>query len=255
MTGKTLPPGFSKSLKTRCIGRKIFYFDSLSSTMDTAREEAHKGAAEGTVIIAGEQTAGRGRLQRAWLSPQGNIALSIILRPEIASLPYLIMIASLAVARSIETVTGQETQIKWPNDVLIGGKKVCGILIENELKGNKADFCIVGIGVNVSLNVSDHDEIAETAISLKGKDDLRVTIIRQLLVEFDKLYRQLPNGKPIFEGWRNKLVTLGKKVKATWGQQVIEGTAETVEESGALLIRDAHGELVKVVAGDVTLRE
>ncbi len=246
----------TEGLKTKRIGQKVIYYPSLPSTMETARETARQGAEEGTVIITDEQTAGRGRLKRRWLTPQGNIALSIILKPVNAALPYLIMIASLAAARSIESVSGRNTQIKWPNDVLIEGKKVCGILIENELKGNKVDFSITGIGINVALNPADHKEIAETAISLTltQDNDLRLKLIKALLQEFDKLYLQLPDGKAIYNAWRGKLVTLGKSVKATWGKQVIEGTAEDVDESGALLIQDIHGDLVKVVAGDVTLR-
>lgn len=245
-------------LKTECIGQKVLYYPRLVSTMDTAREQARQNAAEGTVIIAGEQTGGRGRLKRAWLSPQGNIALSIILRPDNAALPYLIMLAALAAARSIEATAGQKTQIKWPNDILIDGKKVCGILIENELKGSKAVFSVIGIGINVDLKVAEHSEIADTAASLKSgseKDDLRVVIIRRLLTELDKLYLKLPDGRAIYEDWRDRLVTLGKKVKATWGVQIIEGTAEDAEESGALLIREADGTLTRVVSGDVTLRE
>jgi BirA family biotin operon repressor/biotin-[acetyl-CoA-carboxylase] ligase len=246
----------TEGLKTKRMGQKVVYYPTLPSTMDTAREKARQGEEEGTVVIAGEQTAGRGRLKRSWLTPEGNIALSILLRPANASLPYLIMIASLAAARSIESVSGQTTQIKWPNDVLIDGKKICGILIENELKGNKVDFSIIGIGINVALKVTDHKEIADTATSLttKQNDDLRLKLIKALLQEFDKLYFQLPDGKAIYEAWRRKLLTLGKSVKATWGKQVIEGTAEDVDENGALLIRDVHGDLVKVVAGDVSLR-
>jgi BirA family biotin operon repressor/biotin-[acetyl-CoA-carboxylase] ligase len=258
MTEDLSPFLIMKGLKTVLIGQKILYYPSLVSTMDTAREKARKGAAEGTVIIAGEQTGGRGRLQRNWLSPKGNIALSIILRPDIAALSYLIMIASLAAARSIESVAGKKTQIKWPNDILIGGKKICGILIENELKGNKADFSIIGIGINVSLNITQHDEISGTAASLNDmpdNDGLRVRIIQSLLHEFEILYLKLPDGKSIYETWCEKLVTLGKQVKATWGTQIIEGLAEDVDETGALWIRGADGKLIKVVAGDVTLKE
>jgi BirA family biotin operon repressor/biotin-[acetyl-CoA-carboxylase] ligase len=245
-----------KGLKTMSIGQKILYYPVISSTMDTAREKAHQGAVEGTIIIAGEQTAGRGRLKRSWLSPEGNIALSIILRPDIKSLPYLIMITSLAVARSIEAVTSQTTQIKWPNDVLIGGKKVCGILIENEITGNKCGLSVIGIGINTDLKVAWYNEIADTAISLRSPPDgsLRLKLIQALLTNFEALYFMLPDGKSIYEVWRSRLVTLGKKVKATWGNQVIEGVAESVDESGALYIRDEGGEVRKVVAGDVTLR-
>ena len=246
-----------RGLKTDSIGRNIIYLPSVTSTMDAARKEALKGALEGTVIIAGEQTGGRGRLKRGWLSPEGNIALSIILYPDIKSLPYLIMIASLAVVKSIDSVTGVKAGIKWPNDILVKGKKVCGILIENEVKGNKVAYSIVGIGINVALNTNEYAEIADIATSLKnesGKDDLRIKIISSLLTEFERLYLKLPDGKSIYEAWRKRLITLGKQVKAVSGKQVIEGIAEAVDEDGALLIREEDGRLTKVVAGDVTLR-
>ncbi len=255
---KELPAAaITKGLQTSIIGRRVIYLSSVDSTMDAARSEALKGAPNGTVIIAGEQTWGRGRLKRNWLSPEGNIALSIILYPDIKSLPYLIMIASLAVVNSIESVTGVKAAIKWPNDILINEKKVCGILIENEVRGNKVVYSIVGIGINVNLKVSDHAEIANTATSLKnetGKDDLRM-IIRSLLMEFDGLYLQLSERKPIFKQWRDKLITLGRHVRATSGNQIIEGVAEDVDEGGALMIRGTDGTITTVVAGDVTLRE
>ena len=252
------PSAIAAGLKTAFIGQKIIYHRSLPSTMDEARREIRQGAAAGTVIIAGEQTGGRGRLKRAWLSPPRNIALSIILYPHTTDLPYLIMIASLAAAQSIETVTGRNTQVKWPNDILIDGKKVCGILIENEVKGNEVAFSIIGIGINVDLNVADFSEISDTAASLKTKsdnDDLRVKIIRSLLTEFERLYLKLPDGKPVYKAWRDRLITLGNKVRASSGSQAIEGIAESVDESGALIIREADGTLTKVVAGDVTLHD
>jgi BirA family biotin operon repressor/biotin-[acetyl-CoA-carboxylase] ligase len=225
--------------------------------MDTARQMARQGATDGTIIIAGEQTAGKGRMKRSWLSPRGNIALSIVLYPDIPSLPYLIMIASLAVVHAIETVTGVKAQIKWPNDVLIDGKKVCGILIENQVNGNKVAYSIVGIGINVDLNTADYPEISSTSISLDSKSvpDLRIKIIRSLLAEFERLYLKLPDGRLIYEAWYSQLFTLGKKVRATTGTKIIEGLADSVDETGALSIRKPDGTLVKVVAGDVTLRE
>lgn len=133
-------------------------------------------------------------------------------------------------------------------------EKVCGILIENEVQGNKVACSIVGLGINVGLNVNKHKEIADTATSL-NKDIDRIRLVRSLLMEFDNLYYQLPDGKTIYKAWRENLVTLGKKVKATWGKQVIEGIAEDIDKEGALLIRDKDGDLVRVVAGDVTLKE
>jgi BirA family transcriptional regulator, biotin operon repressor / biotin---[acetyl-CoA-carboxylase] ligase len=244
------------NLNTRFIGQNIVYYSRLASTMDAARNEAQKGAAEGTVVIAGEQTSGRGRLKHRWFAPVGNVALSLVLRPDMSALPYLVMIASLATAYSIESVSGLETQIKWPNDVLIKGKKVAGILIENEIKGNKVAYAIIGIGVNVGLQPEEIDEISSIATSLeaeRGEKVARETIIRGLLEEFERLYIQLPDGGLIFRAWRDRLVTLGKNVTAKWGQEILEGVAESVDESGALFIRRADGALSKVVAGDVTL--
>ncbi len=255
MTEILAPFLITRGLKTNKIGRKVIYFESLSSTMDKARAMARGGVEEGAVIIAGEQTAGKGRLKRAWLSPPGSIALSIVLYPGLSVLPYLVMIASLAAVYAIEKAADVKAQIKWPNDILVDGKKAGGILIENEVRGDKVDFSIIGIGINVDLDVTAHPEISSIATSLKSqRKDLGVRIIRSLLIEFERLYIKLPDGKTIFEDWRDRLVTLGKKVKATSGRQVTEGTAESVDESGALYIRGADGKLTKVVAGDVTLK-
>jgi len=245
-------------LATRFIGRRIIYYPRLPSTMDAARREARRGAAEGTVILAGEQTRGRGRRQRAWVSPPGNIALSIILRPEAAGLPYLIMIASLAAAHAIEAATGRKTGIKWPNDILIEGKKVCGILIENELKGAKVALAVVGIGINIALRPAEFAAIADTAAGLEEVASREVPpreLLRHLFTEFERLYLLLPEGKPIYEAWRDRLVTLGRMVTVTWGENVLEGLAESVDGNGALVLRRPDGFLTRVVAGDVTLRD
>jgi BirA family transcriptional regulator, biotin operon repressor / biotin---[acetyl-CoA-carboxylase] ligase len=247
-----------KTLSTRFIGQKIVYYPILASTMETAREKARQGTADGTVVIAGEQTAGKGRLQRNWVSPGGNIALSIILYPEAANLPYLIMIASLAAASAIESVTGIRTQIKWPNDILIRGKKTAGILIENALKGDRVAYAIVGIGINAALQPGEFKDIAATATSLEAETGIRVSreaVISGLLTEFERLYSELPEADIIFKVWRGRLITLGQPVTATWGEKKINGIAECVDESGALMIRLSDGALTKVVAGDVTLRE
>jgi BirA family biotin operon repressor/biotin-[acetyl-CoA-carboxylase] ligase len=244
-------------LKTRFIGQKAIYYPSVISTMDIARREARHGAAEGTVIIAGEQTTGRGRLKRHWLSPPGNIALSIILYPHISFLPCLIMIASLAVIYSIEAVTGLKARIKWPNDVLIGGKKVCGILIENELKGVTA-YAIIGIGINVNIMPSGLDTASVAATSLKDELNREVVladVVRQLLVEMERLYLTLPDSQYIYKEWRDKLAMLGKKVTVVMGGRVLKGIAVSVDEGGALWLRRDNGELTKIVAGDVNLRE
>jgi BirA family biotin operon repressor/biotin-[acetyl-CoA-carboxylase] ligase len=253
------PASITSNLGTHFIGQRIKYYPSLTSTMAVARKEAQQGAPEGTVIIADEQTAGRGRIKRTWLSPKGNIALSIILYPSLVYLPSVIMLASLAVVHSIEVVTGLKPQLKWPNDVIINGKKVCGILIESDVRRNKVNYAIIGIGINVNLSLSAFPSLLLTATSLSdelGRDVSRLDIIRQLLVEMERLYLILPVGDIIYKQWRDRLVTLGKRVRVRSDKTTYEGIAESVTSDGSLLLRHPDGNLTKIVAADViTLRD
>ncbi|MCJ7605206.1 MAG: biotin--[acetyl-CoA-carboxylase] ligase [Dehalococcoidales bacterium] len=247
-----------KRLSTRIIGRRIIYHDRLPSTMDAAREAARNGISEGAVIITGEQVRGRGRLNREWLTPAGNIALSIILYPDRETLPYLIMMAATAVCRGIEAVTGLKPGIKWPNDILINGKKVCGILIENELPYKGSVTAVIGIGINTGLQPEAYREITETATSLEreaGMGISRTEIIVGLLEAFDELYDPGQDRATVYADWKARLVTLGEQVTVTWKDNVLEGTAESVDESGALVLRLPDGSTTVVVAGDVTLRK
>ncbi len=251
------PADIKRNLGTELIGKKIIVFPSLSSTNDIAKREARKGAREGMVIVAEEQTAGRGRLKRAWLSPKGSTSLSIILHPTPTQLPALIMVASLAVAHCIEKVS-LKTQIKWPNDVLVKGKKVCGILIESDVRGSAVDYAVIGIGLNVNLKLADFPEIAETATSLSqelGGELSLPEVIRCLLMEVENLYLALPEGDSVFREWRDRLVTLGKEVEIISGQTKHKGVAESVASDGSLLLRQPDGNLMKIVAGDVSLRQ
>lgn len=223
--------------------------------MEIARHEAEQGASEGTVVVADEQTVGKGRLQRLWLSPPGSVALSVILYPSAVRLPHLIMLASLAVVYSIKAVAGLEPAIKWPNDVLINDKKVCGILIENKVRGNTVDYAIIGIGVNVNLKMADFPELLPVATSLSdelGRPVSRLALIRELLVAMERLYLALPGS--VYEEWRDRLVTLGKRVSVTWGDTRCDGIAESVARDGSLLLRQPDGSITRIVAGDASLR-
>jgi BirA family biotin operon repressor/biotin-[acetyl-CoA-carboxylase] ligase len=245
------------NLGTLFVGQKVIYYPTLTSTNDIAKRQAQQGVVEGTVVIAEEQTAGKGRIKRLWLSPKGSIALSVVLYPSLAYLPSLIMVASLAVVHCIEKVTGLRAQIKWPNDVLINGKKVCGILVESEVRGKQVDYAIIGIGVNVNLRLSDFPDIAPFATSLShelGRDVSRRDMIRCLLAEIERLYLILPSGDLVYQEWRHNLVTLGKRVQASSGEATYTGLAESVARDGSLLLRQSDGSLIKIVAGDVTLR-
>ncbi|MFH1650621.1 MAG: biotin--[acetyl-CoA-carboxylase] ligase [Chloroflexota bacterium] len=248
----------TRGLNTRLVGGKVLYYPRLTSTMDAAREAVSGGAREGTVIVAGEQTAARGRVKRRWLSPQGSIAFSIILYPEKASLPFLVMVSALAVACGIEEGTGLRPGLKWPNDVLLGGKKVCGILLESAVRRGEAAYAVIGIGINANITVREIPGIPDNTTSLRaetGKEVDRAALIRRLLEHFERLYLRLPaGGGEIFQEWRERLDTLGRQVEVTTAEGTMAGIAEEVEPDGSLRLRRADGGSDRIVAGDITLR-
>lgn len=246
-----------QNLKTRFIGQKIIHYSSINSTMDAARTEAQWGAPAGTIVLASEQTEGKGRLQRKWISPRGNLSLSLILRPNMDLVPGLIMMTSLAVANTIEKLTDLKTQIKWPNDILIREKKVCGILIQNEIYRSNLKYSIIGTGINVNLHVKDYPEIAPFATSLSdelGKELSLVEVICHLLTEIEKLYEKLPERDYLYHQWKNRMYILGQNIYLYQGDQVIPGKAESVGKDGSLIMRNKEGKLIRILAGDVSLR-
>jgi BirA family biotin operon repressor/biotin-[acetyl-CoA-carboxylase] ligase len=243
-------------LTTKFVGRHLHYYPKLPTTMETARELAKKGAAEGSVVIAGTQTTGRGRLARTWLSPEGSLAMSVILMPAVNKLPQLVMIASLAVVRAIKQVAGLETHIKWPNDIMLKGKKVCGILIENEVKEGRVNFAVIGIGINVNFNPQDFPEIADIATSLSHEAEQKISNVEltsTLLFELERLYLEAQSGLPVHREWQENMETLGKRIKVNTGKTAEQGQAETVTENGNLILRRVDGSLAEIVAGDVTV--
>jgi len=245
-------------LTTDFIGRNLLYYPTVTSTMDVARKVASEGACEGTVVVAEEQTAGRGRLGRSWINPRGVMAVSIIFHPEFRYLLRLNMVASMAVCRSVELIPGIKTTIKWPNDVLVGGRKLCGILTENSISGQSVDWSVMGIGINVNFDPAEYSEIANTATSLYtelGGEVSRLDVLTGLLREIESLYLALKSGKPIHEEWQERLETLGKVIKVRSGNLTEEGYAESVDSDGSLLLRRSDGSLARIVAGDVTLRD
>ena len=251
------PTSITKTLATHFIGQNVLYYPSVNSTNDIARQQALSNAPEGTAVIADRQTTGRGRLKRAWISPKGNIAVTVVLYPARKNLPYLTMIAALAVLHSIEKTTGLKCQLKWPNDVLINNKKVCGILLETQAEPDSVDFAIIGIGINVNMKLADYPEIASIATSLAdetGRDVSRMLLLRNLFVEMEKLYLRLQAGESILAEWRDNLMTLGKKIHVRAGDEVFAGIAESMADDGSLMLRCDDGRLLKFMAGDVTLR-
>ncbi len=246
-------------LKTDKMGRKIIYRRVIDSTNKKAIQLARKGLPEGTCVIAEMQTLGKGRLGRDWFSPEGkNIYLSIILRPpldlyEIQVLPFL---SSLSVADTLESICEVKVDLKWPNDVLVKGKKISGSLIEISSCGKKVDFAILGIGLNVNMEESDLPEsIRKIATSLfmetKRKHD-RAYVCASLLNNLEAYYaRLLEEGSPaILSLWQKKARIEGKWISVSIGERVIEGLCDGLEKDGALILKTKEG-LKKVRAGDI----
>lgn len=246
------------NLGTEVVGRRVVCLDQVSSTMDVARREGDKGAEDGTVILAEEQTAGRGRFDRTWLSPRGqDLLLSVVLRPKLGQLAGVNMAAALAVLRTAVKVAGLAPTIKWPNDVRVGGKKLCGILVEDAIERGEVKHAVVGVGLNVNMDAAGYPEIAETATSLataSGQRLSRLLVLRTLLQEMDRLYVHLRRGESPYADWRAHLETLGKRVQVRWRDSVEEGVADDADVEGNLVLTRADGTRVTLVAGEVTLQ-
>ncbi len=247
-----------RDLRTRWVGRKLIYRQRTTSTMDDAREAAHRGMPDGTVIVAEEQTAGRGRKRgRRWVSPPGqNLYFTILLRPDLERARRMSIVMPVAIANAVEQMVGVYPRIKWPNDLRLRGRKFVGILTEAEWKGGSPDHVLSAAGVNVNFDPAAHSEdIEQAATSLaleRGRPLEREAVLSAILNSFERAYEGALSDA-LFEGWRNRSETLGRNVSVTLDSgSTIEGVAEDVDADGALLVRTADGELHALHAGEVS---
>ncbi|PKB80100.1 MAG: biotin--[acetyl-CoA-carboxylase] ligase [SAR202 cluster bacterium Io17-Chloro-G9] len=243
-------------LFTRVVGKRLIYFEEITSTMDEASRIAQEGADEGTVVVAGTQTAGRGRQGRNWVSREGNLYLSIIFRPTLEVLPMLSILAGVAAVRAIRKTTGLEPGIKWPNDIMLGGKKTGGILVESTVQGDQVSYAILGIGLNVGLEAQKEGEIASLATAINpaaGRTVPLEDVLRQLLHDLDALYLLATQGGSPLPEWETLLETLGQSIVATWRNEAYTGVAEGIDQLGNLQLRLEDGQLMTLTAGDVSL--
>lgn len=246
----------AKDLDTESIGKKIYYFDAVASTMDAAMQIGLKQAPEGTLVLAESQTKGRGRLGRSWFSPKyKGIYLSLILRPKLlpAQASILTLLAAVSICESIKQVTGITASIKWPNDILIGSKKLGGILTELNAEVDKVNFVIIGVGLNVN---NDKRSLISGSTSLKEqkKEQIsRIILLQEILrkIEANYLLLERKGPGPIIEKWREHNITLGRRVKVYCQKEHIEGQAVDIDSDGGLLIRKDNGIAQKIMAGDV----
>jgi BirA family transcriptional regulator, biotin operon repressor / biotin---[acetyl-CoA-carboxylase] ligase len=249
-------------LKTNFIGKNVHYEESVESTQKIAHRLAYDNAPEGTVIIAEEQVAGRGRMDRKWHSPKyTGIWMSIILRPNIPlpKAPQLTLLTAVAIVQAIEDLTGLLPEIKWPNDILIRGKKVTGILTELEAEADRINSIIIGIGMNVNQTREDFPvELQEIATSLfieKGEKVSRSDLIKGIFMNLEKLYLlYLEEGfLPIKLLWEGYAISIGRKITARTLSNSITGTAKGITDDGVLIMVDDHGKTHHVYSADIEL--
>ncbi|ALS78402.1 biotin--acetyl-CoA-carboxylase ligase [Planococcus kocurii] len=263
MLPDTLEPlGIQTGLKTKSIGREIEYVESCASTQIIAHQLAQEGAPDGTVVLTETQTAGRGRLARKWDSAANKGAwMSIILRPDVApqKAPQFTLVTAVAVVRAIEEVTGLQPQIKWPNDILLNGKKCTGILTELQSDADGIQALIIGIGLNINQEKDDFDaEVQDIATSLKMESGEAVN--RQKLVQSLLFYMELYTHMYIEEGfamlkilWESYSTTIGQPVRARMTNQTLEGIAEGITDDGVLQLRTADGKLHGIYSADIEM--
>ncbi|MBY9081681.1 biotin--[acetyl-CoA-carboxylase] ligase [Paenibacillus sp. HN-1] len=236
--------------------------DTVVSTQEAAKELAEQGAPEGTAVMAEEQTGGRGRLGRKWHSPKGKgIWMSAVLRPSIPLqlTPQLTLLAGAAVCAAIRRETGVDAGIKWPNDLLVNGRKLCGILLESCAWPSGLQYTIAGIGISANLTEEDYpEELREIGTSLlieSGQEIDREELARAVLKELETLYGvYLEQGlDPIAALWSEMSVTLGRRVMLRTPEGPQEGTALRLEEDGGLVVRRRDGETETLYAGEIAL--
>ena len=250
--------------KTKVVGRDIQVFEQTTSTNDVVEKLARDGVKEGAVVFAESQTKGRGRLGRVWQSPtHKGLWFSVLLRPELRpqETTQLTVISATALRRAIKTVTGLTVDIKWPNDLLIGGKKVVGILTEMSAEVDRVRYIIIGIGVDVNQDADGFpEELRKIATSLKleaGEKVCRGELATEILRELDRDYARIGAGKfpEVADEWEAAGRTLGPNVTVHTGDRKFRGRAESLDDDGALLVRTEHGHLERIIGGDVTLEK
>ncbi|ASB88733.1 bifunctional biotin--[acetyl-CoA-carboxylase] synthetase/biotin operon repressor [Bacillus sonorensis] len=248
-------------LKTEKMGQTIHFQDVVASTQKIAHELANNGAPEGTIVVADKQTEGRGRMSRAWHSPEGTgIWMSLILRPEIPvqKTPQLTLLAAVAIVQAIEEQTGIVAEIKWPNDILINGKKAVGILTELQAEADQVHSVIVGTGINVNQHADDFPgELQETATSLRiesGEKIDRAALIQTILLTFEKRYSDyLTHGfKPIKLLWESYAITLHRQLTARTLSGTFHGKALGIDDEGVLLLETSDG-IKKIYSADIEI--
>ena len=264
-TEKLLPWEITKKIKSKFIGRRIYYFDEIDSTQNYALQISNNTNENGAIIIAEKQTHGKGRLNRKWYSPEGGIWLSVIIHPEfqISDATIIPLAASLALCESIKKVHKIKTDVKWPNDITIDGKKVAGMLIDTSIQGNKVENLVLGIGINFAVNIQQIEKRLKNSPNFYGVTSLfpeknkpsKIELLVQFLLELEKVINSLIKGKnaQIIRDWSKHTNMFGKTISVNTGNGKISGIAKKIDSDGALIIKTGTKNR-RIFVGDVTLR-
>lgn len=259
-TTHPVPWELAKMLRTSLVGKNFVYRDSVDSTQAIAIALAEKQSAAGTVVIAEQQSSGRGRLKRKWLSPRGGLWMSVVIRPAIptATSTMLPFVAALAVCDAIRETTGLSAALKWPNDVMVKGRKVAGILLDLSAEAETVNYAVIGIGINANVDTAKIkiDREGRPAItSLQeelGREVNRLQLAGVLLEKLEQFYMMMERDGPasIVAEWKKRSDILGRKVMVVQQEKTVEGLADDVGDDGSLVIKTASG-TASVVSGDV----
>ena len=262
MSADKVVNGLQKGLRTKRFGKRIFFSREINSTNDLAKELARLGAEEGTIVLAQTQKAGRGRFGREWVSPRGGLWFSAILRPNKKAMETsgLVFVAGLSVAEVLHEKYGLRSETKWPNDVLVNGKKLCGVLAEINTEGGRINYAILGVGVNVNFRVSNAlpEPLRSRATSVESELGRRIrlqSLIKTLLEKMESVYDDwLKAGSVhLLRRWKEHAAFLGCKVVVTDESRSLEGLALDVDVDGALVLKLDDGTTRRILVGDVVV--
>ena len=263
-TEKLLPWEITRDLKTQLIGKRVYYFEEIDSTQNFAQNIAADKKENGTIIIAEKQTSGRGRLDRKWTSPKGGIWFSLIIHPkfDVSSSTLIPILSAVALSKSIKSVLDIETEVKWPNDITMNGKKVAGVLVDASFQTNSIDYLILGIGINFDIDAKKLEKrLTKTPNfygidSLRGKEDKTPPkkLLKEFLLQFEKNLFQLDKGEKskIIKEWTKRAAGIGKKITINTSNGKISGISQGIDNDGALKIK-TRNEIKKIYVGDVVL--
>ena len=262
-TDMLLPWEVTSGLKTKIFGKQVYYFDSIDSTQNQAMKIASDEANNGTVIIAEKQTSGKGRLGRKWISPKGGIWLSIILHPkfDISVITLFPIASALALSNAIEKTLNIKSELKWPNDITIKGKKVAGMLVDASLESNKIENLILGVGINFNVDIKQIEKSLKdtpnfygvTSLSEQNKTVKSILLVQSFLMELEQMYNLLNAGdtKKIIRDWTRKSSTIGQNIELSTEDGKIRGKAIKIDDDGALVISE-NKKNRRITSGDIT---